>query len=187
MDTRRQIIVTGVPTSGKTAFSKELAEKFSLQHIQTDRLVTAFERAFPELGITHKAGSQNLAGHLAVCEKFRPFLFELIDDFKNSDFVIEGFRMPAEDLMKRYGSTHQLFVFGYPSSTPEERVALCRKFDTDNWTNGVADDAALLKEFAYLIEESRRLEALCKKYSVTFIDVSAGRAEALVKALGMVQ
>lgn len=187
MSTSKQIIVTGVPTSGKTAFSKELVKKFSLQHIQTDRLVTAFERALPQLGITHKAGSQNLAGHLAVCEKFKPFLFELIDDFKNNDFVVEGFRMPAEDLMKRYGSTHQVFVFGYPSATAEERVALCRKFDKDNWTNGVKDDAALLKEFAYLIEESRRLEALSKQYNVTFVDVSAGRAQALERALSLVK
>ncbi|MDO8601513.1 MAG: hypothetical protein Q7R62_00060 [bacterium] len=186
MSTHRQILVTGVPTAGKTAFCHELVKKFFVQHIQTDPIVTAFQDVFPQLGITHKAGSQDLTGHLAVCEKFRPFLFRWIDDLQKNDFVIEGFRMPAEEIIKRYGPTHQIFVFGYPNASPEECVARCREFDKNNWTNGVSDED-LKNEFVYLIEESRRLEELCKEYKVPFINTGEDYSGAIQKALSMVR
>ncbi len=187
MNSHRQIIVTGVPTAGKTTFCHELVKKFSLQNIQTDSVITAFQNTFPELGITHKTPhSQNLAEHLAIGEKFKPFLFAWIDALKDQDFVIEGFRFPVEDIIERYGPTHQIFIFGYPNATPEERVARCRKFDLSNWTNRVSDED-LKVEFAYLIQESKRLEEICKKNNVPFFDMEKDYIGEMHKAIDMVK
>jgi hypothetical protein len=161
-----QFIVTGIPTAGKSTFSHELVKKYLVQHICIDPIIEAFQDVFPQLGITHKA--PNLEEHIDVCQKFKPFIFCMIDALKDDDFVIEGFRLPLEDLHDKYPHL-QYFAFGYPNSTPQERLAKCREFDIINWTNEMGDEE-LLKEFEFLIEESRRLEALCKKINVPFFD-----------------
>jgi tRNA uridine 5-carbamoylmethylation protein Kti12 len=170
LNAHREIIVAGAPTGGKSTFSHELVKKFYVQHVQIDPIIEGFEDVFPELGITHKA--LTLEAHREVCEKFRPFLLRVIDGLQDSDFVIEGFRMPVEALVDRYAATHQIFVFGFPSTTPEDRLELCRQFDVTNWTNDLTDEA-LKKTFTFLIEESRRLESLCKDRGIVFVDTSS--------------
>jgi hypothetical protein len=136
MNSHRQIIVAGASTAGKSTFSDLLVRKFYLQHIQIDPIIEGFEDVFPELGITHKA--LNIDDHLQVCEKFRPFILRVIEGLRDSDFVIEGFRMPIEALYEKFGSTHQFFVFGFPQATAQEKVARSRSFDVANWGNGIS-------------------------------------------------
>jgi hypothetical protein len=169
MSTHRQVIVTGPSTAGKSTFADQLIRKYFLQHIQIDPIIEGFEDVFPELGITHRALS--LAAHQTVCENFKPFLFRMIDGLRDDDFVIEGFRMPVEALIEKYRSTHQVVVLGYPRNTPAERLALCRRFDRINWTNALTD-GQLLDIFAFFIDESRRLEVLCRQQQVAFFDTS---------------
>lgn len=164
----RQFIVAGVPTAGKSIFSHELVKKYSIQHICIDPIIEGFEDVFPELGITHKAST--LKEHIQVCQKFKPFVSRMIDGLDVDDFVIEGFRLPLEDLYAKY-SHLQYFVFGYPTATPQERLALCREFDENNWTNELSDKQ-LLEEFVFLIEESKRLEKLCDKLNIPFFNTS---------------
>lgn len=163
-----QFFVTGVPTAGKSTFAHELVKKYFVQHICIDPIIEAFEDVFPELGITHTAPT--LIQHNQVCQKFKPFIFRMIDGLKEDDFVIEGFRLPLEDAYKKYPHL-QYVVFGYPTASPQERLAQCRKFDVHNWTNAMSDEE-LLKDFTFLIEESRRLQELCKKLGIPFFDIS---------------
>ena len=169
MTTHRQIIVAGPSTAGKSTFAHQLVKTYFLQHIPIDPIIEGFEDVFPELGITHRALS--LAAHRTVCEKFQPFLFRMIDGLRDDDFVIEGFRMPLEAIIEKYRSTHQVIVFGYPRNTPAERLALCRRYDTINWTNALSDEE-LLDIFAFFIDESRRIEAICRQQRVAFFDTS---------------
>ncbi len=175
-----QYIVTGVPTAGKSAFSHELVKKHFIQHICIDPIIEGFEDVFPELGITHKAPT--LKEHIQVCQKFKPFVFRMIDGLDVDDFVIEGFRLPLEDLYAKYPYL-QYFVFGYPTATPQERLVYCRKFDVNNWTNELADNQ-LLKEFDFLIKESKRLKKLCKKLNIPFFDTNKKYWENVKTALG---
>lgn len=179
----RQFIVAGVPTAGKSTFSHELVKKYFVQHICIDPIIEGFEDVFPELGITHKAST--LEEHIQVCQKFKPFVFRMIDGLDVDNFVIEGFRLPLEDLYAKYPHL-QYFVFGYPTATPQERLARCRKFDINNWTNEL-NDGQLLKEFDFLIEESKRLEKMCKKLNILFFDMSKDYWGNIKAALGQVK
>ncbi len=167
--TLHQFIVAGVPTAGKSTFSRELIKKYFVQHICLDPIIEGFEDVFPQLGITHDA--DNLTGHLRVCQNLKPFLFRMIDSLKHDDFVIDGFRLPLEDLRAVYPQL-QYFVFGYPNSSPQQRLDCVRKFDVTNWTNSMRD-SELLKAFEFFIEESKRLQLICRDLNIPFYDTGA--------------
>ncbi len=161
-----QFIVAGVPTAGKSTFSRELIKKYFVQHICIDPIIEGFEDVFPQLGITHDA--DNLNDHLKVCQNFKPFLFRMIESLKHDDFVFDGFRLPFEDLHATYPHL-QYFVFGYPNSTPQERLDCVRQFDLSNWTNEMSD-TELLNTFEFFIEESKRLQRICQHLNIPFYD-----------------
>lgn len=184
MPPHRQMIVTGASTGGKSTFSHELVKKFFVQHIQIDPIIEGFENAFPQLGITHKAS--DVRSHHEVCQKIKPFLFRMIDALENDDFVVEGFRISLKDTIEKYGNTHQIFVFGYPESTPDQKISQCRKYDITNWTNDMTDEE-LRKEMIFLIEESKRMRDICHSYSLPFWDTSTQYWETIQKALSSVR
>ena len=179
----KQFIVCGASTGGKSTFSHELLKRYHVQHLQIDPILEAFEDVFPQLGITHDANTHEK--HLEVCQRFKPFLFRMIDGMDVDNFVIEGFRMPLADLQAKYGSTHKIFVFGYPSVTPQEKVALCRTHDVDNWTN-LMSDAELAKMFDFLIAESCHLLSECEDLGIPFFDTGKDYHGQINKALDMV-
>lgn len=178
---RHQFIVTGASTAGKSTFSHELIKKFTMQHICIDPIIDAFQSVFPQLGITHEA--PDLKRHLEVCAKFKPFVFRMIDELQNDDFVLEGFRLPLEDIHDTYPHL-QYFVFGFSNATAEERLAVCREHDTNNWTNDASDDD-LRNIMRFLIEESKRLEEICAKRNIPYFDTNKDYWPQINKALSL--
>lgn len=178
-NTYHQFIVTGASTGGKSAFSYELIKKYFVQHICIDPIVDAFQSVFPELGITHEA--PDLASHLEVCKKFKPFVFEMINQLDEDDFVIEGFRLPLEDIHDAYPHL-QYFVFGYPTATPEQKVAEARQYRGYHWTSDLSDDE-LKESFKFSIEESKRLQDICLQRGIPFFDTTIDYAGQVKAAL----
>lgn len=174
-----QFIVAGASTAGKSAFSHELVKKFHVMNIPIDPIIEGFEDVFPQLGITHNAPTHH--DHVAVCQKFLPFVSRVIRGLDVDNFVIEGFRLPIESLHKEFPEL-QFFVFGYPNATPEDRLAKCRRYDTTNWTNEMTDEE-LLKTFAFLIEESKREHELCQRLGIPFFDTTEDYEGTIVTAL----
>lgn len=176
---QHQFLITGASTGGKSTFSHELIKKYYVQHICIDPIVDAFQSVFPELGITHEA--PDLKSHLEVCQKFKPFVFKMLDELDVDDFVLEGFRLPLEDIYAKY-SQLQYFVFGFPNATVEERLATCRKHDVDSWTNLMSDDE-LRRSMAFLIEESKRLLYRCENLNIPYFDTGKEFEAQIEKAL----
>ena len=178
---KHQFIVTGPSTAGKSTFSHELVKKFYVQHIQVDPIIDAFQAVYPQLGITHQA--LDLSAHLEVCQKFKPFAFKMLYELDVDDFVLEGFRLPLEDIHDKYPHL-QYFVFGFPDTTPEERVATCRKYDVQNWTNYMSDEE-LFGVMKFLIEESKRLQEICAKRGIPYFNTVPDYRATLDEALAM--
>jgi hypothetical protein len=168
MSKRHQFIVAGVSTAGKSTFSHELVKKYLVQNISIDPIIEAFEDVYPKLGITHRAGTHEK--HTKVMKNFEPFISRMLKGLKACDFVVEGFRLPIQNLHKKFPEL-QYFVFGFPSSTPQERLKICRKYDSDNWTNEMTNKE-LLSYFEFLIEESKILQKQCAKLNISFFDTS---------------
>lgn len=179
MNKHHQFIITGAPTAGKSTFSHELIKKYFVQHICIDPILDAFQAVFPQLGITHDANTHET--HVASCDAFKPFVSKMIEELDQDDFVIEGFRLPLADLHDKYPHL-QYLAFGYPSDTPESRLARVRKFDVGNWTNSMEDDE-LLEVFKFLIDESQRLEVLCTERNIPFFDTTSDYHGSIQKAL----
>lgn len=179
MRTYHQFIVTGASTAGKSTFSHELVKKYFVQHICIDPILDAFQSVFPQLGITHDAPTHEK--HVAVCQEFKPFVSKMIDELDKDDFVIEGFRLPLADLHNKYPKL-QYFVFGYPTATPEQKVAECRKYDEFNWTNYMSDEE-LLESFKFSIEESKLLQKVCEERGIQFFDTTTNYWDKIKAAL----
>ncbi len=165
---RHQFVVAGPSTAGKSRFAHELVKKYFVQHICIDPIVDAFQSVFPQLGITHVA--PDLKSHLEVCQRFKPFVFKMLDELDEDDFVIEGFRLPLEDLHEVYPQL-QYFVFGFPTATPEEKMKECRGYVGYHWTSELSDDE-LIREFEFSIAESQRLQEICAKKGIPFFDTT---------------
>ena len=181
MNQYHQFVVAGASTAGKSTFSRELIKKHTVQHICIDPIIDAFQEVFPQLGITHEALTHEK--HQEVCQKFKPFISKMIDELDCDDFVIEGFRLPLVDLHTRYPHL-QYFAFGYPSDTPESRLARVRKYDVNSWTNFMTDDE-LLETFKFLIAESRLLEEVAKNLGVPFFDTTDDHFGKIHQALSL--
>ena len=183
----KQFIVCGASTGGKSTFSTELVKEFAVQHICIDPIINAFEDVFPQLGITHKAPTH--AAHIAVCEKFRPFAERMIDSMDVDNFVFEGFRLPIADLYKKYKDTSiQFFVFGYPSATPQDKLAQIREHDNGqgNWVDEMANDE-LIETLTFLIAESKEEEKVRRDLAIPFFDTSKEYWEKIHEALNLVR
>ncbi len=180
MDTKyHQFIVAGASTAGKTTFSHELIKKYTVQHIGIDSIVDAFQKVFPQLGITHDAPT--LPEHLDVLREFKPFVFEMINQLDEDDFVIEGFRLPIEEIHDAYPHL-QYFVFGYPTATPEQKIAEARQYHGYHWTSDL-DDEELMNSFKFSIEESKRLQEICTKRNIPFFDTTEDYKAKIQEAL----
>lgn len=180
---KRQIVVGGTATAGKSTFSHELVKRYSIQHICIDPIIEGFEDVFPELGISHSAKTHKEQED--ACQKFRPFITSVMHHLDVEDFVIEGFKLPIEDLHVNFPHV-QFFLFGYPNTTPAKKVAACRKFDVHNWTNEESDES-LYAWFEFLIEESKYIEEVSHKTGIPFIDTSYEFNERIQYALSLVK
>jgi hypothetical protein len=179
---RKQFIVCGASTGGKTTFSHAMVRRYGLTHVPIDPIIEGFEDVFPHLGITHNANTHER--HIEVCQSFKPFLFRMINGLDDYDFLVEDFRIPLADLVEIFGHNHEIYVFGFPRIKPEQKLALCRKYDLENWTTVMMDED-LLPVLQFLVEESRFLESECVRLGVPFFDTGKDYPGELGRALSM--
>ena len=70
----KNIIIGGTVRAGKTTLANLIREKMGYSKVESDTIVNAFDKVFPQFGITHK--NAELAR-----EKYEPFLFEILNGF----------------------------------------------------------------------------------------------------------
>lgn len=66
----KNIIIGGTVRSGKTTLTNLIVQNFKYSKCESDTIVNAFDKVFPELGITHR--NAELARKI-----YEPFLFEV--------------------------------------------------------------------------------------------------------------
>ena len=70
----KNIVIGGTVRAGKTTLANLIREKMGYSKVESDTIVNAFDKVFPQFGITHK--NAELAR-----EKYEPFLFEILNGF----------------------------------------------------------------------------------------------------------
>ena len=175
----RNIIIGGTVRSGKTTLANLIREKFYYSKVESDTIVNAFDRVYPEFGITHKKAE-------LAREKYEPFLFEVLNGFcrdlkyAGNVTVFPGSQFLPENLSRYEKQDKYIIIFlGLCGATPKELLNTIREHDTENdWTHK-KDDEWLLRFCENVIRESEKIKADCEKYGFLYFDTYKDRKHTL--------
>jgi hypothetical protein len=178
----KNLLLAGVPRSGKTMAARCIAGSLKLSHIPLDALVTAFQDNFPQHGIVH----HNLTLE-EICRNFLPFLTSLLKEmnYEGTYFCADSYHVSPEgaNRLRNELGVRPIFL-GYPFSTIEQKFAEIRSnAQKDDWTSQVPDDQ-LRKLIGKFISESILLKSSCDKFGIPFFDTGSdfnGALETVVR------
>lgn len=168
----KNIFIIGPSRAGKTSLAIKL-EKMGYNHIVMDAVIETMTECFPKSGIRH--------GNLES-EEFKTFLESFCrNHFKYGLPYIIDLEVLNPDFAKEiiHDDESTAVYMGYPSLTPEEKIAQVREHDTKfDWTRNISDEE--LKEmFRKNIEVSKKLQVGAIKNGYSFLDVSYNREQVL--------
>ena len=183
----KNIIIGGTVRSGKTTLANLLREKFGYSKVESDTIVNAFDKTFPEFGITHK--NAELAR-----EKYEPFLFQILNGFgrdlkyTGNVTVFPGSQFLPENLSKYENLDNYIVVFlGFDDISPQELFVAIRKNDTTNdWTHKKSDEW-LMRFCKNIIEESKNIRESCEKFGFYYFNTFQDRNLVFNKICDIIQ
>lgn len=172
----KNVIIGGTVRAGKTTLANKIARELHYSTCESDTIVHAFHKVFPQLGIVHNKPEQ-------AREKYKPFLFEVLNGFlKNLKYcnmitVFPGSQFLPKHINEYSKKDKYIVIFlGINDVSAKELLATMRELDTENdWTHKETDEA-LLKHCQKIIKESNELEQECKKYGFYYFNTSKNRA-----------
>ncbi len=182
----KNIIIAGPSRVGKSTLAKRISEELGHSVIGTDRLVAAFQEAYPQLDIRLNWNRQKTGYNLA------PFLGHYIgalssrhDSAKGIRFVLEGGYLDFDrilPILKTYGIERledEFLLIGLMQNkkTADEFFADFRNHDTeDDWTYSLDDDD-LRDVSEEAVPYSRSMSDYLVKYGFTLYDTSIEREQ----------
>lgn len=173
---KKHIIIGGVPRAGKTTICSLLAKSLKYQHLEMDSIVISFEKAFPMTGVLHT----DCWDFIKTSNRFIPFMKELSKTSAYDKFdyrlAFDLYHITPKDFYENIDKEKcEIYFFGYPNISVEEKFKEIREFDTEyDWTNK-CDDNIVIEHIKLYIEISKWLQSECKKYNLPFIDISNDR------------
>lgn len=175
----KNIIIGGTVRSGKTTLANLLKERFCYSKVESDTIVNAFDKVYPEFGITHK--KPELAR-----EKYEPFLFEVLNgfcrDLKYCDnvTVFPGSQYLPENLSRYQKLDRFIVVFlGINANSAKELLEIIRQNDTENDWTYKKDDEWMLSFCENVIRESDKLKQECEKFGFYYFNTFYDRGAVL--------
>jgi hypothetical protein len=163
-------LVTGVPRAGKTILSSRLSSETGANHLHIDSVIDAFERVFPETGISHDGES-----HAHLAKALGPFLYCWLERLCHHEisFVGDSYHVTVEDavvLRERLGIN--LVYVGYPDIEPAQKLALVRSNSiASDWTRNQSDEY-LLDFLERCRDRSAAMVDTCAKHGVKYVNTS---------------
>jgi len=196
IEMKKNIIILGTGRVGKTTLAGMLNAALNYSVIGTDDIITAFERAMPQLGIGNghsvEATVANLSPFLAhfmgvmnyrsMCRNGTPIVFE----GSGSHFDFEAM-LPILNMYDEWKDNHLLIGLIYPNITPEALLKDIRQHDTAyDWTRNLSDEE-LKKHVIDNIKYSQTFAERFQKYKPAIYDVSTNRQAVLDKIVNDVK
>ena len=193
----KNIIISGPGRNGKTTLAKKINEELNYFVISLDKLMTVFDRAYPQLDVRiawdYDKATANIApfvGHfLGIFSSDKGMADDLNlrkHTVKGNRFVIEGGHFDFEKIMpilKMYGieelkDNFILIGLAQNKKTADEFFSDLRKYDTeDEWTYGMDDEE--LKELINkdFIPSNQSMTDHLLKHGFTIYDTSKDREQ----------
>ena len=192
----KNIIIAGSGRNGKTTLARKIGEELGYFVIYLDKLMTTFDRAYPQLDIRiawdHEKAKANVAPFLGHYLGMLSSRHGYADDInlkkhteKENKLVLEGSHFDFDkisSILKLYGINemkNNFILIGLVQNkkTSTEFFNDLRKYDTeDEWTYGF-DDARLMKFCEVLVSHNKEMFDYFIKYGFDIYDTSAEREQ----------
>lgn len=172
----KNIIIFGCPRAGKTTLAKRLNQELNYNIISVDSLVTAFQKVFPEMQITH---SSNI---IQKDQKLTPFLYEYIEraiwEYTDRYFIMEGWHMLPDTLIPMIDKNKYVVIcLGYPNAKIEDLYQKIRTFDTEHDNTKSKNDDYVRDLIKRSKQESIMLKQQSEKWNIPFWETDENRQE----------
>lgn len=175
----KDILISGVPRSGKTTLSIMLAKELKdYQIISLDNVRNSLDDIFPELDINPRGGKNNFS-------KLPKFISRMIYHnkkyLKNQfNYIVEGTQI-LPDTAKELFSDSIIIFLGHGSMQPKQILDNIRKYDTPDEYSYRRDDKTMLKSITRHVKMDSDIQEQCMLYGFKYIDTSSNRIEKLNK------
>jgi hypothetical protein len=187
IEMKHNIIISGVPRAGKTT----LAHMLSLQgfhHIAMDAIIAGFETCFPDLGINTYQNLTSLETLHVISGKIAPFINAMFECNEYKKFahgiVIDIYQLLPSDFNRYIDPKYcDAYWLGTADVTPEERLAIQRKYDTEQDYSFYKTDELLCEGSVYQVEQSNLFREQCAQYGYRYFDTAYDRENVLKQAV----
>jgi hypothetical protein len=184
---KHNIIISGVPRAGKTTLAHMLSLR-GFHHIAMDSIIAGFEACFPNLGINTYQNLSSLETLEVISGKIAPFINAMFESNQYSSFehgmVIDIYQLLPSDYTRYINPENcDAYWLGTADVTPDERLAIQRKYDTAQDYSFYKTDEELLEGCVYQVEQSKLFRKQCKESGYRFFDTAYDRENVLKQAV----
>lgn len=177
---KNNIIIAGVPRAGKSTISHQLSKRYGYQHISMDSIIAGFEKCFPETGVNTYAGLSSMDTLHMISGKMAPFIRAMLDSSEYDEFepgmVLDMYQLLPADYMKYiHGANCEIFYLITSDVTPEERLAIQKKYDTEKDYSFYKSKEELREGAGYIVEQSIYIKEQCQKYGLPYFETARDR------------
>jgi len=179
IEPKNNIIITGVPRSGKTTLSRMLMQ-YGWTHISMDAVIAGFEKCYPETGINTYQELSSMETLHTISDKIAPFIRAMIESeysgYEGERAVFDVYQLLPEDYIKHLATSNcTAYWIGSSDCTVDERFEILKANDTEKHYTFYKSEAELREGCGYITEQSRLLKQQCEKHGLTYNDTSYNR------------
>ena len=185
---KNNIIIAGVPRSGKSTVSRLLSKQYGYQYISMDSIIAGFERCFPDTGVNTYQGLSSLETLRVISGKMAPFVRAILDsgeyDKCAPGMVLDMYQLLPEDYDRHIrGANCDIAYFITSDVTPQERFLIQKKYDTEKDYTFYKSDEELREGAVYIVEQSILMKKQCGQYGLSYYETARERDKAVRRFL----
>lgn len=191
----KNIIIAGIPRSGKTTLSKKLFRELrNYNLIQQDIIETAVFKMYKNNFAKIEGNEFEKTVNINISEVSRiakELLWNIYNDSnkddKNIGIIVDTFDINMEELKEYQDKGDIVIVLGCSKLTQEQFLNNVRKYDTPNDRTYYLGDFSLSMELEYYVKKTKEDKNKCQELGLTYIDTSHDRDIQLDKAFEIIK
>ena len=188
---KKNIIIAGVPRSGKTTLCHELCKRTGYQHVTMDAIIAGFEEVFPQLGIDSNSDAPAMDNLRGISGKIAPFVNAMMesDEYEKFEFgmAIDIYQLLPQDCAKYINKELcDVYYLGTADATPEERFGILKKYDDEREYTYYVSDEENMRSCVDLVEESKLMKIQCELHNLPYYDTTFDRESVIENLLAKI-